>query len=255
MPKGKSDPGESPETTALREVKEETGVDARLIRLIGESRYPIEAGEKIVHWYSMRAARAGAFQPNDEVDAVRWLTIDEAGTRLSYERERDILSKVNPRAVLSTGTLFLVRHAAAGNRSEWAGEDRMRPLSGRGEKQALGLATSLSQAPIERILTSPFVRCRQTVEPLADKLGLEVEERDELSEGEGSKGARSLCRELVGSNAVLCSHGDVIPSLLDWMARQGMTLKSEFECKKGSAWEIEVKAGEFRKARYLPPPE
>ncbi|MGH8924138.1 MAG: NUDIX hydrolase [Acidimicrobiia bacterium] len=255
LPKGKSDPGEEPEQTALREVKEETGVEARLISTISQSQYTVEGGEKLVHWFAMRASRSTDFQPNEEVDTVLWMGLDEAMAKLTYAREKDILSAVDSQAVLSTGTLFLVRHGAAGNRSDWKKDDRLRPLSSRGEKQALGLAGNLANLPLDRILTSPYVRCRQTVEPLAEKLGIEIEERSELAEGEGFKGARDLCRQLAGTNAVLCSHGDVIPALLDWMERHGMALKSAFDCKKGSTWEIEVCAGEFRRARYIPPPD
>jgi 8-oxo-dGTP diphosphatase len=255
LPKGKSDPGETPEQTALREVREETGIEARLIAYIGDSRYRVQAGEKLVHWFAMRALQMNDFQPNDEVDDLQWLGVAEALDKLTYGKEREVLSGVDPEAYLSTGALFLVRHAAAGSRSDWKKDDRLRPLSSRGEKQAQGLARTLAVHPIDRILTSPYVRCRQTVEPLADKLGMGIEERAELAEGEGFKGARDLCRELAGTNAVLCSHGDVIPALLDWMARHGMALKSAFECKKGSTWEIEVRAGEFRRARYWPPPD
>ncbi|HJU81399.1 MAG TPA: NUDIX hydrolase [Acidimicrobiia bacterium] len=255
LPKGKSDPDEAPEQTALREVREETGVEARLIASVGVSRYPVQAGEKLVHWFAMRPLQSTDFQPNDEVDGLRWMGIGEALGKLTYGKERDVLSGVDAEAQLSTGTLFLVRHGVAGSRSDWKKDDRLRPLSNRGEKQALGLARTLAIHPIDRILTSPYLRCRQTVKPLADKLGIEIEEREELAEGEGFKGARDLCRELAGTNAVLCSHGDVIPALLDWMARHGMALKSAFECKKGSTWEIEVRAGEFRRGRYWPPPD
>ena len=255
LPKGKSDPGETPAQTALREVREETGVEARLIGSVGVSRYPVQAGEKLVHWFAMRALRTTDFQPNDEVDDLQWLGMAEALDKLTYGKEKEVLSGVDAEAQLSTGTLFLVRHAAAGSRSDWEKDDRLRPLSSRGEKQALGLARTLAVHPIDRILTSPYVRCRQTVEPLADKLGIEIEEREELAEGEGFKGARDLCQELAGTNSILCSHGDVIPALLDWMTRHGMTLKSAFECKKGSTWEIEVRAGEFRRGRYWPPPD
>ena len=255
LPKGKADPDETPEQTALREVREETGVEARLIGSLGVSRYPVEGGEKAVHWFAMRASQTNDFQPNDEVDDMQWLGVAEALEKLTYGKEKEVLSGVDAAAQLATGTLFLVRHAAAGNRSDWKKDDRLRPLSSRGEKQALGLARTLGVHPIDRILASPYLRCRQTVEPLAEKVGIEIEERDELGEGEGFKGARDLCRQLAGTNAVLCSHGDVIPALLDWMARHGMALKSAFECKKGSTWEIEVQAGEFRRGRYWPPSE
>jgi 8-oxo-dGTP diphosphatase len=254
LPKGKSDDAETPEMTALREVHEETGVQPRIVGSLGKSRYKTEAETKVVNWFSMREVRADPFDPNEEVDEVRWVPLAAAATLLTYKNDVEVLRSLNAKEILTTGTLLLVRHGNAGSRAEWDGDDSLRPLSNRGEHQATAIADALSDRSIERILTSPYRRCRQTVEPLAAMLNLKIEERDELAEGTGHRPARDLCRELIGINAVLCSHGDVIPAVLDWMVRHGTSLKSPFDCKKGSTWEIEVKAGEFRKARYLPPP-
>lgn len=254
LPKGKADHSESIGATALREVEEETAVQPRIVGELGKSRYLHDQDTKVVHWFSMREVRSTPFEPNDEVDEVRWVSIEEAPKLLTYKHDRTVLKSVKPKEVLTTGTLFLVRHGTAGSRAEWSGDDALRPLSARGEHQAAALADAFADRGIERILTSPYLRCRQTVEPLAASLGLKIEDRDELAEGAGHRPARDLCRELAGVNAVLCSHGDVIPAVLDWMVRHGTSLKSAFDCKKGSTWEIEVKAGEFRKARYLPPP-
>ena len=254
LPKGKADHAESIEATALREVEEESGVQPRIVGELGKSQYPHENENKVVHWFSMREVRSTPFQPNDEVDELRWLSIEEARKLLTYKQDRTVLKSVSPNEILTTGTLMLVRHGAAGSRSEWSGDDALRPLSRRGQRQAEALAEAFADREIERILTSPFLRCRQTVEPLASSLGIKIEERDELAEGMGHRPARDLCRELAGTNAVLCSHGDVIPAVLDWMVRHGTSLKSGFDCKKGSTWEIGVKAGEFHQAHYLPPP-
>ncbi len=254
LPKGKTDAAENSEATALREVEEETGVQPRIVGALGKSRYANEGESKVVHWYSMREVRSTEFVPNEEVDVVRWLAIAEAQKLLTYKNDKDVLKSINFNEVLTTGTLLLVRHGTAESRSEWEGDDSLRPLSARGEHQAAALADAFADRAIERILTSPYLRCRQTIEPLAILHGLKIEERDELAEGAGHRPARDLCRELAGTNAALCSHGDVIPAVLDWMVRHGTSLKSAFDCKKGSTWEIEVKAGEFRKARYLPPP-
>ena len=158
-------------------------------------------------------------------------------------------------ALLTTGTFYLVRHGAAGERGAWEGDDRLRPLSGKGRRQAAGLVEILSTRGIEAIFSSPYVRCVQTVQPLADATGLEIVEHPALAEGEGGKASRDLLRELIGTNAVLCSHGDVIPAAMEWMINKGMALKSAFDCKKGSTWEITVRGGVFHKARYLPPRE
>ena len=254
LPKGKIDTNESLEACALREVEEETGIRARIVGELGKSRYTSEGLAKVVHWFVMREVRSQTFEPTDEVEQIKWVPLKGARKLLSYPKDAEVLASFDPDDALTTGVALLLRHAAAGSRSEWSGDDVLRPLSGRGQHQATALADAFSDRPIERILTSPYVRCRETVEPLAETLGLKVEEREELVEGAGHKPARDLLRELVGSYAVLCSHGDVIPEVLDWLAKHGTTLRSPFDCKKASTWEIEVKGGQFAKARYLPPP-
>jgi len=255
FPKGKNEEGENPVDAAVREVAEETGQNPRLVSSIGQTDFDTGNGIKRVRWFGMRSSRPDPFVPNKEVDELRWLDPDEASALLTYDDDRVLLDQVDLDALLATGTLLLVRHAVAGDRSSWEGEDRLRPLSNKGQKQAAGLAKTLRESQIEAILTSPFLRCVQTVQPLAEATGLEIVEHPALAEGEGGKATRNLLRDLAGTNAVLCSHGDVIPAVMDWMARRGMTLKSPYDCKKGSTWEIDVRGGEFHKAQYLPPVE
>jgi len=111
----------------------------------------------------------------------------------------------------------LVRHASAGDRRGWEGDDRLRPLDDRGRRQAAELAEKLRPLEIRRIVSSPYVRCVQTMEPLAAVLGLEVERDDRLAEGAGSAAA-----ELVGEEGVAaCTHGDVIHDLLGHGLKKG----------------------------------
>lgn len=255
FPKGKNEAGEESTEAAIREVAEETGQKPRLVSLVGETSYPVNGTKKVVQWYGMRVHQPIPFTPNDEVDEIRWLTTEEAPALLSYNHDRKLLERVDLEALLTTGTLYLVRHGAAGDRHTWTGDDRARPLSRKGELQAQGLVKTLQGRPLEAIFTSPFARCVQSVMPLAEATGLEIIEHSALVEGEGGKATRDLVRELVGTNAVLCSHGDVIPALINWMVEKGMALKSEFDWKKGSTWEVEIRAGVFHKARYLPPRE
>ena len=255
FPKGKNEPGEDSLEAALREVTEETGQHPHPVSMVGETSYPVDGTPKLVRWYGMRVAEPGPFVPNSEVDEIRWLDPDEVPALLSYDHDRNLLEEVDVDAVLTTGNLYLVRHGAAGERRSWSGDDSLRPLSGRGEMQAAGLAKTLADQRVEAILTSPYVRCVQTVRPLADATGLEIVEHPALAEGEGGKATRDLIRSLIGTNTVLCSHGDVIPAALQWMVDKGMTLKSDFDCKKGSTWEVTVRGGVFHKASYLPPLE
>ena len=138
-------------------------------------------------------------------------------------------------------TLLLVRHATAGKRKRWQGDDRLRPLDDRGREQAAKLRALLEAYDIDRICSSPYVRCRQTVEPLAEKLDLDVEERDELAEGAGRRAALALARELSQSTPVLCTHGDIVVDLLGE------------ESEKGSTWVLELADGELTRIEYLSP--
>jgi broad specificity phosphatase PhoE len=152
--------------------------------------------------------------------------------------------------------LLLVRHGRAGHRSEWDGDDRARPLSRRGRKQAEGVVTQLSGYRIDRVLSSPYVRCVQTVEPLAAAAGLEVEESDEFAEGNGYKGIEVVRGLAEGdANVVACSHGDVIPDIVEHLVRTDhMSLPDLQGWAKGSTWVLTAKDGRFDSAIYLPAP-
>jgi len=151
---------------------------------------------------------------------------------------------------------LLVRHAKAGSRKDWDGDDRLRPLSKTGHRQADGLVPLLVGYPISRVLSSPYVRCVQTVEPLAVKLGLEVEGRPELAEGVDIDEPLRVLRELMSVTAVYCSHGDVIPALLDVLVEEdGLRLHGPDRWPKGSTWVLEAKGHRFVSGLYLPPPD
>lgn len=136
--------------------------------------------------------------------------------------------------------VYLVRHAHAGDRSKWEGPDDARPLSEKGRRQAEGLVNVLAGRPIGRVVSSPSLRCVQTVEPLADALGLKVETSQTLAEGATADDVVTLVRESVADNPVLSTHGDVIPTLLDALVRRdGLQLPDGYPCAKGSTWVLE----------------
>jgi 8-oxo-dGTP diphosphatase len=135
--------------------------------------------------------------------------------------------------------VLLVRHGRAGERSEWEDDDRLRPLDDKGRRQAEGLVELLAEYPIGRILSSGYVRCTQTVEPLADARELGVEEVDELAEGRTRKDVLSLLGSTDENCLVLCTHGDVVEELLD----DGL--------KKGATEVLELEGGRLTRVRHL----
>jgi len=255
LPKGKADKGESPEETAIREVLEETGYHCRIVAPLGVTRYRVSNGVKEVTWFAMRPLPdSPGFKKNKEVDAIKWLARKQAKSLCDYQNDRQLIIEVDLKKMAQTGTLFLLRHATAGDRSKWEGVDALRPLTKKGRRQSEALAESLRDAGIEKIYSSPYTRCVQTVEPLADAIGAKVIEHDALAEGPDIDAAYALADEMVGYNALLCSHGDVIPAVINRMMWAGLTLESRFYCSKGSMWEIDLEGGRFTTARYVPPP-
>ncbi len=154
-------------------------------------------------------------------------------------------------------TLLIVRHAHAGQRKAWDGDDRLRPLSDLGDKQAQALVTPLATYEPTRILTSPALRCRQTVQPLGDKLDVEVVDDARLFEGAGRADIESLLDDAARKKTiVLSSHGDVIPALLHELVERGMTHESRLVWQKASTWAVEYsKKRGWGAATYSPPPK
>jgi broad specificity phosphatase PhoE len=150
--------------------------------------------------------------------------------------------------------LLLVRHAHAYARKEWSGDDRLRPLSANGLRQAEGLIAVFGNfARPSRVLSSPYLRCLQTVGPLALANHLEVEPDEDLAEGESSNAVRFI-RGLATDNVAVCTHGDVIAEILVALADEDMLdLGANPRQAKGSVWALECDDGTFTSARYFPP--
>lgn len=118
--------------------------------------------------------------------------------------------------------VYLVRHATAGHRASWEGDDQLRPLDDRGRRQAEGLVELLGRRDFERIVSSPAVRCVDTVVPLADGRGLTVEPSEALAEGAGREAALELFRA-AGAPLVASVHGDMVEELTGEGAKKGST--------------------------------
>jgi 8-oxo-dGTP diphosphatase len=151
-------------------------------------------------------------------------------------------------------TIYLVRHVKAGERHTWRGDDRLRPVSKAGQLQARAIAHELADAPFERIFSSPYVRCIESMAPLACIRCLAIEPSDALAEGAHVRDALGLVQKHAHGGVVVCSHGDVIPALLEHFASLGVDLGPRPECAKGSTWVLETNgASEVVGARYVPP--
>ena len=146
---------------------------------------------------------------------------------------------------------WLVRHAEAGYRQAWTQPDELRPLTPQGWQQADALAWLLAEAPFDRLVSSPYVRCVQTLEPLATLRGMTVETSAALAERAGGQGAVSL---LVEGAVVACTHGDVVEAALDLLAAAGVELPDRpRETPKGAMWVFDVVDGSLGGAGYWPP--
>jgi len=149
--------------------------------------------------------------------------------------------------------VFLVRHAKAGDREKWTDPDHLRPLTKPGREQADALIAQLGDFRIERVISSHYVRCVQTVEPLARARGLEVETDDALVEGAAVEQTLALITGL-DRPAALCTHGDVLEWVVGDLQRRGVRGADPSLGKKGSTWVLDLVHGEVTGGVYLEPP-
>jgi phosphohistidine phosphatase SixA len=149
------------------------------------------------------------------------------------------------------GTTYLVRHAEAGSRERWTAPDPDRPLTEPGRIQAAALV-GLIGSGARRVRSSPYVRCVQTVSPLAEALGLQLEEDDRLVEGADPSWAMGQLTSTRG--VVLCTHGDIVASVVMSLADADVPLMGGMQWAKAGTWAFDVSARRIVGGRYLPPP-
>lgn len=252
LPKGKVDPGESLAETAVREIAEETGIRVALGIPVGVSRYRMpNKRQKIVHYWAAEATeaalRASTFVPNKEIAALEWVSPRRALGYLSYPVDIEILEQFLAfvdDGVLATFPLIVLRHAKATARDEWKGDDASRTLTSRGVKQAAALVGPVRAFGIRRIISSDAVRCLATVAPLSAALGKATSSSPLLGQDaweDGTSDVRAVVGKRVRSRkpAVLCSHGPVIPGILNEIALATGTLRGSY---LGSASALEPAA-------------
>ncbi len=220
FPKGKLDPGEHVTAAAVREVAEETGVHIRLGPPLTAQRYEAAGRMKHVSYWVGRAVGdpdVSGYCPNNEIDAVEWVPLDQTWDRLTYDYDRDTLREAVPLRK-RTQALVVLRHGSARSRKSWREDDRRRPLLQSGLLQAEKLVPLLAAYDVRRVVSSSSTRCVQTVWPYADTTGWKLEERDGVSEEDATdESVLAIVDELAegGEGAVLCTHRPVLPSVFD----------------------------------------
>lgn len=147
-----------------------------------------------------------------------------------------------------------MRHAKAGSRGHWTGDDRQRPVSKKGIKQGETLVEIFAPFPISAICSSPFLRCVQTVEPLARARKLPVKQTPSLAEGHGLAGVMELIGDPELDEVVLSTHGDIVWELVEELVKRRVVKAGEGGFEKGSTWVVDFEDGSFARARFIPAP-
>ena len=290
LPKGKAVTGESMPVTAFREVEEETGFRSILGRALTTVSYSVGGKAKTVEYFAARRG-TGAFTPNKEVDRLDWLSVPAAKSRMTYDFDRAVLDTFTLERPDLTGVL-LVRHARAGHRESYAGNDIHRPLDAKGRKQAQALVAELLPFGPGAVHSAPLERCAATVAPLADALGTAVSMEPLLAEdayrddpaaarhrlvelavenggsaghvvGEAPGGGFSRFRAgMVGDvpedghsrTVVACSQGGVIPGVLKSLAGRSDVTIPRTSTPKGAFWFLSFDGRRLVQADPYPTP-
>jgi 8-oxo-dGTP diphosphatase len=251
LPKGKREPGEHLVLTAAREVFEETSVRPVLGPRLPAVEYQAAGGRKRVEYWSVRS-HDGKAAPAHEVDAVCWLPQPEAAKQASYPHDADLISGLRP---LDTTPLILVRHASAGSKEDWDGDDDLRPLDSKGTADAYVLARMLACfAPRARVVSSPTLRCTQTMQPFAESFGGSVEAEPVLATPSSPTSSDGAMRQLIcdlaaaGRPAVVCLHRENLPkALVAACSALGASsaVPRDPSLPKGAFWVVHAAAGEL----------
>lgn len=225
--KGKLDQGEESPVAATRETEEETSVPVRLGRPLPPATYTVldkqgvPAVKEVRYWAATPTGPGGRLR--NEIDEIAWLPIREAHDRLDYSRDRDqlrALVQMDQDDELATTPFLIARHASAVSRGSFEGaDDQQRPLDEAGERRARELIPLMAAYAVERLGSSPSVRCLATLAPYAASIGRQVKSHASLSEEAfvmDPVAAAEITHIQLGRRRprALCGHGPVLPAML-----------------------------------------
>jgi 8-oxo-dGTP diphosphatase len=253
FPKGKLDPGEDELACALREVQEETSLRCKVRADLGGVTYVDGQGRpKVVRYWHMRPKKGEELAPSHEIDDARWVPVAVAEPLLSYTHDRTLLRRLSGEpAVGQPVAVYLIRHVKAGERETWTEPDELRPISKTGRKQALRLVATLGHVGCTRLVSSPFLRCIQTIEPLADAIDVGIDVASELGEGRPISGAEAWVLAVAADGpAALSTHGDIVEGLVGSFAARGVPVVEDPDVRgfpKGGVWRLDVHDGQIRR--------
>jgi 8-oxo-dGTP diphosphatase len=228
-PKGKLDRGETMPECAVREVREEVGIEGRLGIPLPATSYRVTAGLKLVHYWALKVPKSAVARPDgSEVDITHWCEVEEAAALLS--NPTDVLplrwlAEAYRRGELDTRPIILLRHAKAKPRASWTKAEGDRTLAASGVRQAAAVGRLLMVWRPERVVTSPWRRCVDTVRPYlsAARGQVKVKVNDKLTEASHSRRPEKAAAIVPGlfdkrKSAVICTHRPVLPTLLSEFA-------------------------------------
>lgn len=218
-PKGKLDPGETFPECAIRETAEEVGLRVRLGIPLQSTYYPVPSGMKVVHYWAAHVRNTTPVPDGKEVDDYLWCTPRHARELLSNPSDCEPLAGLEQayrQRDLRTWPLIVVRHAKAKPRSSWSRAEGERPLVATGRRQALAVSRLLEGWQPERILSSPWVRCVQTVSPYVGQHHAKLKLVDAITEQAVKRKpgrARAAVEKVFDKRTAvaICTHRPVLP--------------------------------------------
>ncbi|MDQ0735841.1 NUDIX hydrolase [Arthrobacter agilis] len=218
-PKGKLDPGETTPECAIRETFEEVGLSVKLGIPLATITYPVSSRDKVVLYWAARTDRLRPVPDGKEVDRVQWVSPEEARDMLSNPSDvepLDALVAAHAAKDLQTWPLIVVRHAKAKPRSSWSRAEGDRPLAATGRRQAIAVSRLLQAWNPERVVSSPWERCVQTISPYVNQRSAKLKLVDALTEHDAARrpGRAKAAVERVFDKrrpVALCTHRPVLP--------------------------------------------